>query len=212
MVVVLTPVPDRATVWIASPSPSILSVIVIVALRAPLAVGENFTLMVQEALTAKVAGLTGQLFVCVKSLGFVPVMTMLLMASGATPLSVIVTICAVLAVPLFWLPKFITVGLTCAPELGVTAVPLNVTLCGLAGPLSVIATLATRASAPLLLWGVNVTLMVQLAFDARLLVQVLVCAKSLAFVPVSAMLLMARVVAPLLVSVVVCAVLVLPMF
>ena len=75
--------------------------------------------------------------------------------------------------------------------------------------MSAIDTLALREPAAV---GVNVTLIVQLAFTARLFGQVLVCAKSPAFVPVSPMLLMLNDEPPLLVSVIGCALLVVPTF
>ena len=62
-----------------------LSVTVNVALREPVAVGLKVTLMVQVPLAAKVEGLRGQLLVCPKSPGLVPVKPMLVMVS-ATPL------------------------------------------------------------------------------------------------------------------------------
>src|SRR5438270_2407305 len=57
------------------------SVTVNVALRDPVTVGVKVTLMVQVPLAAKVEGLRGQLFVCPKSPGLVPVRPMVLMAN-----------------------------------------------------------------------------------------------------------------------------------
>ena len=82
-------------------------------------------------------------------------------------------------------------------------------------PLSVIATLAVSVPSVLLACGVNVTLIVQFAFAASvfgLTGQVFVCAKSPAFVPVSAILLIVRGVVLVLVRVTVCAELVVPIF
>src|SRR3954469_18707129 len=57
----VTPVPVRLTFCVPLPA---LSVKRKVALRAPVAVGLNVTVAVQVALTASVAGLIGQVFVC----------------------------------------------------------------------------------------------------------------------------------------------------
>ena len=77
-------------------------------------------------------------------------------------------------------------------------VPARVTLCGLLAALSVRDTLALRL--PLAL-GEKLTLIVQLALTASEVGQVLVCAKSLALVPVMLTLLMLRGSVPLLVRV-----------
>ena len=59
--------------------------------REPLATGVKVMFTVQEAFTARVPGLTGQLLVCVKSVTFVPVMLTLEIVSGLGPLLVTVT-------------------------------------------------------------------------------------------------------------------------
>ena len=59
--------------------------------RDPVAVGVKVTFTVQEALTARVAGLTGQLLVWVKSVVFVPVMVTPEIVSDPGPLLVTVT-------------------------------------------------------------------------------------------------------------------------
>ena len=74
--------PDTPAIWGLLLA---LSVTVNVALRAPVAVGANVTLMVQVPLAARVEGLTGQLFVWPKSPGLAPVNPMLVMAN-AVPL------------------------------------------------------------------------------------------------------------------------------
>ena len=87
--------------------------------------------------------------------------------------------------------------------------PLRATLCGLPAALSVTVSEALRApNAP----GVKVTLMVQDALAFSEAGQVLVCAKSLALVPLIAMLLMLRASVPEFVSVIVLAALVVPVF
>ncbi len=65
------------------------------AVRLPTAAGVKVTLMVQFALAANVALLPGHVLVCVKSPLFVPPSAMLEMVSGALPLLVRVTVCAV---------------------------------------------------------------------------------------------------------------------
>ena len=79
-----------------------------------------------------------------------------------------------------------------------TPVPVRFTLCGLPAASSVMVTAAVRV--PLAL-GVKVTLIVQLEPAATLDAQLLVCAKSLPFVPVMAILVMLSVALPLLVRV-----------
>jgi hypothetical protein len=74
-----TPVPDTPAVCGLLLA---LSVTLKVAPRAPLALGVNVTLMVQLALEAKVEGLMGQLLVCPKSPGFVPVKPMLVIVNA----------------------------------------------------------------------------------------------------------------------------------
>ena len=59
-----------------------LSVTVNVALREPVTVGVKVTLMVQVPFAARVEGLRGQLLVCPKSPGLVPVKPILVMVSA----------------------------------------------------------------------------------------------------------------------------------
>jgi len=77
-------------------------------------------------------------------------------------------------------------------------VPERLTACGLPLALSVMLTEAVRLP---LAAGLNVTLMVQLALAATELPQVLVWAKSLALVPVSARLVMLKAALPVLLRV-----------
>jgi hypothetical protein len=72
-----------------------LSVIVTAALRAPVAVGVNVTLILQ---LAPAATLAPQVFVWLKSPLFVPVIVMLVMLSAAVPVLERVTAWAVLVV------------------------------------------------------------------------------------------------------------------
>jgi hypothetical protein len=86
-------------------------------------------------------------------------------------------------------------------------VPLNATNCGLPPPLSVIATFAVLFPFAL---GVNVTTTLQLAPEPRLAPQVFVSAKSLALVPVIAIEEMETVLLPLLLTITLRAILVVP--
>ena len=96
------PVPLRATVWGLPPA---LSVIEMLAVRLPVAVGVKVALRLQLALTARVLGLSGQVLLELKSLGLVPLRVMLVMVSGAVPLLVRVTDCEPLVALTIWLPK-----------------------------------------------------------------------------------------------------------
>jgi len=205
----VTPVPVSGTLCGLPPA---LSLMLRVAVRAPLAAGVKLTLMVQLAVAARVLGLSGQVFDCAKSAAFTPFTTMPLIVSAAVPLFVSVIDCAALVVPIFWLPKLSEVGLSVTAGAETTPVPLRATLCGLPAALSLILTLALRTPE---VDGEKVTRMVQLAPAANVLGasgQVLVSAKSAAFVPVRPMLLIVSAAVPVFVSVAVWAALVVPTF
>ena len=87
-----------------------LSVTVTLAPRVPERVGENCTLILQEAPTARVLEPLGQVFVWMKSPGLAPVNAMLLILSGAVPILLNVTVCMALVVPTFTKPKFRLLG------------------------------------------------------------------------------------------------------
>jgi hypothetical protein len=82
--------------------PAALSVRVRAAVKDPLAAGVNVTLTVQ---LAPAATLDPQLLVSAKSLGFVPVIAMLVMLKAALPVLFRVTGWAALVVPAVWLAK-----------------------------------------------------------------------------------------------------------
>src|SRR5438874_746877 len=136
--------------------------------------------MVQVAPVAKVEG---QLLVCPKSPGLVPVKPMLVMVN-ATPLGFeSVTTLAVLVVPTLWLPKS---GTGEGERLGgAVPVPDTPEVWGLLLALSVTVSVPLRDPVAV---GVNVTSIEQLAPAARLVPQLLVCAKSPLLVPVKPML------------------------
>lgn len=87
------PVPVKAT---ASGLLWRLSAMLIVAVRVPEAVGVNFAIIVQLALTPNELG---QLFVWEKSLGSAPTMVKLEIVKLAVPVFDIVTLCTALEVP-----------------------------------------------------------------------------------------------------------------
>jgi hypothetical protein len=79
------PVPARPAVC---GLPVALSAMLTLAVRAPVAVGLNVTLMAQFAFAASVAGLTGQVFVCAKSPALAPVMVTPVIVNAALPVLV----------------------------------------------------------------------------------------------------------------------------
>jgi hypothetical protein len=173
-----------------------LSVIVKEALRAPVLPGVKVTLILQVALAASVLVLAGQVLVWAKSLALVPLSAMLLIVRGDVPELVSVIVWGELVLPVLWLPKFTLVGFKVTAGVpGVVPAPVRVAVCGLPVALSVTVRVAVRAP---VLPGVKVTLMVQEAFALREAGQLLVWAKSLALVPLSAMLLILKAVVPLL--------------
>jgi len=95
------PVPLRVTVC---GLPVALSATESVAVRAPLVVGVNVTVMEQVPPLAATFELVEQVLVeMAKSPLFVPVIEMLLNVSAPVPLLVSVELCPVLVVPTFWL-------------------------------------------------------------------------------------------------------------
>jgi len=102
-----------------------------------------------------------------------------------------VTVFAVLAVLITWLPKLNEPGamLSC----GTPLVPLSETVCGEPGALSVMEMEALRVP---IAEGVKVTWIVQLPDPAATVVQLFVCEKSAAFVPLIAIPLMLSVAVP----------------
>ena len=129
-----------------------------VRLDDPVAEGSNFTVITQDALTPR---LCGQLFVSIKSVGFVPFKTIPDIPSEVVPGLDKVTFCGVLAVPA-----------GCAPNVrleadsviaGATPVPVKDTICGLPDALSLRLKLAFFVP---LDSGAKFMVTVQLAADA----------------------------------------------
>ena len=129
-----------------------------VRLADPLAAGSNFTVIRQDALAPR---LCGQLFVSMKSLGFVPFKTIPDIPSEVVPELDKVTFCGVLAVP---------AGCALNARLeadsviaGATAFPVSDTVCGLPAALSLRLNMAFFVP---LDSGVKFIVTVQLAEDA----------------------------------------------
>jgi hypothetical protein len=141
-----------------------LLVIVTLPVRAPPVVGENVTLTVQLAFTAR---LVPQVFVCAKS----PLAAIELMVADAVPVFVTVAVCAAVVLPTTVLANDRLVGF--AESDGPGWVPVPVRLTGLTLPATV--TLSVPLRVPVAI-GENVTLIVQVAAAARLLPQLFDCA------------------------------------
>src|SRR5207247_2505033 len=141
--------------------------------------------MVQVALAAKVEGLRGQLLVCPKSPGLVP-MKPILVIVNAVPVGLeSVTAWAALVVPTFWFPK---PGTGDGERAGSdTPVPDTPAVWGLLLALSATAKVALRDPVAV---GLKATLRFQVPFAAKvegLRGQLLVCPKSPGLVPVKPM-------------------------
>src|SRR2546426_388956 len=144
--------------------------------------------MVQVPLAAKVEGLRGQLLVCPKSPGLVPVKPMLVMVNAAPLGFESVTALAVLVMPTLWLPKS---GTGDGVRLGgVMPVPDTPAVWGLLLALSVTAKVALleseadRRKLPSIATGRSSDKV------EGLMGQLLVCPKSPGLVPVKPMLVM----------------------
>jgi hypothetical protein len=105
-----------------------LSAIETLADRPPEAEGENVAEIVQFALAASVAGLSGHVLVWAKSPAFVPVTPMLVIVNGALPEFVSVVDCPALVVPAACEPKPRLLGTRVTLGAAATPVPVNATL------------------------------------------------------------------------------------
>ena len=115
------PVPERLTVC---GLPAALSVMVIVPVRLPVALGVKFTVIVQ---LDPAATLDPHALVCVKSPAFAPVTVILVMVRAALPVLPRVTDWAALVVLIAWFPKLSDPGdrlATGADGGGVTGPPM----------------------------------------------------------------------------------------
>jgi hypothetical protein len=139
----------------------------------------NVTAIMHES---SIASELPQLLVWLKSVGFAPVMAMLLIASAAVPTFSSLMFCAVAVVPTVVFANVSAEGVSEGwGANGVLPVPLSATVCGEPVALSATESVAAKLAAEA---GVNVTEMEQLAFAASELPQVLVWAKSVGLVPV----------------------------
>jgi hypothetical protein len=127
------------------------------------------------------------------------------MLSAALPVLLRVMVWEGLTTPTGSFPKLRLPGERLTP--GLAPVPERVTVCGL--PLALSATLSAAVKEPLAA-GVKVTLIVQLPPAATLAPQLLLCAKSMGFAPVSAIPLILKAPLPVLLKVTVWAALVAP--
>jgi hypothetical protein len=152
-----------------------------------------------------------QLFVGAKSVELVPLIAILAIVNVAEPELLSVVVKAAVATPTVWLPKTRVEGDTAAAATP-TPVPVKLTICvepAVLLALSVTVRVAVRL--PLAV-GANVTVMLQLAPIATLPAQLLVVAKSPKLVPLRAMLATVSAAEPELLSVTLCAALVVPTF
>jgi hypothetical protein len=199
-----TPVPERLTVWGVSAA---LSLIVRVASREPVAEGVKVTPTEQVALGAMLAPEQPSA-VLAKSAALLPPRLTVLIFKAVVPLLVTVTVCAALVVPTGWLPKprLVADRLTA----GATPVPERLTVWGVSAALSLIVRVASREPVAK---GVKVTLTEQVPLGATLTLEQLsaaVLAKSAALLPPRLTVLIFNVAVPLLVTVKVRAILVVP--
>ena len=134
--------------------------------REPVAPGRNVTLMVQLAPAAKVVP---QVVVSAKSEAFVPAIETPFIVMVPVPVFLSVTVLALVVTFTGWIPNGTVVGVRLAT--GLVPVPVKLICCGLVG-----SELAIRSVAVLLplAVGLNVTLMLQVAPTASVVVQVLV--------------------------------------
>jgi hypothetical protein len=165
------------------------------ALRVPVAVGWNVNVSVQLPLAATELP---QLFVSVKSEGFVPATEMLVILKAVLPTLVSVTVWGALVCPtaIAGNDSLVADNLTSVPK------PLTAIDCGLPLASSLISTEALRVPAAV---GWKVTLIPQCAPAATELPHVFVCVKSDGFAPPNEIPVMVRVAVPVLANVTVVA-------
>jgi hypothetical protein len=182
--------------------PAALSATVNVPVLVPIAVGSKKTPIEQFELAARLLPQVVCVLTMPKSAGLTATFVI---ASVAVPVFVSITVCVGPEFFTYWPGKLTLRGDKVAAE--VVPVPARPTVWGLRGASSVMLTAALRLPAAM---GVNVTLTWQESFGAKVGPQVLVCAKSLASVPLRAMFESVNVVAPVFVSVAIWGELVVP--
>ena len=182
------PVPVNLTIC-GLPPP--LSAMESVALRLPIAVGLNFS-VIEQLLAA--ATDEPQLLVSLKSPGLVPPKVMLVTLRAVVPTLVRVTVCAALVTPTLVPGK----GTVAADNLTWVPTPVRWMVCGLPPPLSAMETVAVRIPMAL---GLKVRVIVQVFPAATEVPQLLLSRKSALFVPPTVMPVMLKAVAPKFVKV-----------
>jgi hypothetical protein len=212
------PVPLSATVCGV---PLALSAMESDAAKLAAEAGVNVTETVQ---LAPAASELPHVLVSAKSVGFAPVMVMLVIVNAALPVFISVIVCAAVVVPAIVDAKVSVAGASdVAGAAAAVPVPFSVTVCVVVadsasdeasnrlllaigcielGALSVTESVAVKLATES---GVKVTEIVQLAPAASELPQVLVSANSVGLAPVIAMLEMASGASPVFISVAVCA-------
>jgi hypothetical protein len=134
-----------------------------VAFSAPLPVGLNVRLTVQEPEPARMNGAVAQVVAEIAKSVF-PVSTMLETVSAVLELLDTVTTCGLLVVPCCWLPKVRVVGDSDMVPEPLTPVPLSATAAGIPAPLPLMVRVPVRWPVAV---GLKVTLMMQVAFGAN---------------------------------------------
>lgn len=179
---------------------SLLSVIVKVAMRVPLPAGVKVTLTAQLTLAGSELP---HVVVSAKSPALAPEKVIPVMESATLPVLSKVKLWPPLVVPRPWLlnTRLAVVMLAMGP----VPVPIRFTVCGLPLALSVMLTVAERLPMPA---GVNVTLMVQLAFTATEEAHVFVTAKSPGSAPAVPMFVIVKAAFPVFVRITDCGALV----
>ena len=181
-----------------------LSVMVTLAVFAPVEVGAKWPWIEQLAPTAR---LVPQLLAKTNCDAFVPVTAMLVIVSVAVPVLVMVTYCDALDVPTVTEPNDRLAAVKVTGPAGATPVPVSEIDCGELLALSVMVIAAVFAPAAV---GAKCPCMVQLAPTARVVPQLLAKTNCDAPVPVNAMLLMVKAAVPVLLIVTDCELLVSP--
>ncbi len=165
--------------------------------------GENVTETVHVPPAGIVAVATGQSLVAAKSPEFAPVIVRLLIVSGALPVFVSVDVTELLVVPTCCEAKLRVGGVKVTVGAGEDPVPLRPRVCGVLVASSAIVTPAERGPDAL---GENFTEIAHVAFAssvAGLIGHVVVCVKSPAFAPATAIAVIDNAAVPEFVSVVV---------
>src|SRR6267378_7975860 len=174
------PAPLRATVLVARAYvPEWAATLSVATGEVVAPFGVNVTLIVQLPPAGRPTGRFPHVFVCLKFMGFVPPIVMLIV-SGAMPLLDSVTGCGALTVPNCCGTKSSDAGVRASE--GATAAPLSATV----WPASESVSIRVATGEVVTPFGVNVTLIVQFPLTGRTtgrFPHVLVCLKFMGLVP-----------------------------